>query len=1129
MQFVNLHVHTEYSLLDGACRINKLFDRVKELGQTAVAITDHGNMFGVIEFYNAAKKAGVKPIIGCEVYVAPRSRFDKEAAHDTSPYHLILLCKNNTGYKNLVKLVSYASTEGFYNKPRVDIELLEKYHEGLICMSACLAGEIPRLLLSGNYDSAVKKALEYRDIFGKDNYFIEVQNHGISDEIKVLPLLYKLSEDTGIPLAATNDCHYITADDSEIQNVLLCIQMNKRIDEKNSVSFETNEFYLKSADEMCELFKEHQEAVEMTARIADRCSVEFEFGNILLPKFPVENGSEYFKKLCYDGLMRLYGKTPSTEIMVRIEHEINVITQMGYTDYFLIVWDYVKFAKEHGIPVGPGRGSGAGSICAYCLGITTIDPMKYNLLFERFLNPERVSMPDFDIDFCIEGRQRVKDYVVKKYGEDHVSEIISFDTLKAKAAVRDVGRVLNMPYQLCDKISKMFDPKNTIEQVLEHSDDLKALYRADKTVKKLIDIARRLEGMPRHITTHAAGVVISAVPLNDIVPVLSSGGAIMTQYSKDYLEALGLLKMDFLGLRNLTVIRDCVNSIRRFDPSFNIESIPLDDPDVYSMLSNGDTEGVFQFESAGITQKLMELRPERLEDMIAMMSLYRPGPMRSIPVYIENKRDPSKITYAHPVLKEILSETYGVIVYQEQVMDICRKLAGYTYGHADEVRRAMAKKKHDVMLKERENFVRGAAQNGMTEMAANALYDDMVSFGSYAFNKSHAAAYSYISYQTAYLKCHYFGEYMAAQLSSVISVTSKLGEYIDHCRKNGIKIVPPSVNKSMIGFAYSDGKMYFGLSAIKNTGAGLALRIIDEREKSGDYKSFQDFCERISGRDLNRKSVECMIKSGCFDGLGNNRRELVESYEQIMDAVSSGSGSVIEGQLNFLSDMTSVHSEIPIPQRAEYDYKVMLNLEREAAGMYLSGDPVDQYSYLAKLLRTPPIREITSENSRFKDGEAVKLLCTIQDKKAHVTRKGDKMCFLTVSDSSGEVDAVVFPDLFAVSASRLCHDGVLLISGKISRKDESTSIVCDSIFSDLDFDRFISGKKICIKLHSSRLGDLTALEHLSAVHRGETRVCFYLTDIGKTVMPKKQISMKITSNSFKKLSELFSADNIGLI
>lgn len=1133
-KFVNLHVHTEYSLLDGACRIDRLIKRVKELGQTSVAITDHGNMYGVVDFWKSAKGAGIKPIIGCEVYVAPRSRVDKEPRIDSSPYHLILLCKNNIGYQNLVKLVSIGSIEGFYNKPRVDLELLEKYNDGLICMSACLAGEIPRLLSGGQYDKAKETALRYQQIFGAENYYIEIQNHGLRNEIQILPLLYKLSEETGIPLAASNDCHYIEKADAEMQNVLLCIQMNKIVGEPNSISFDTNEFYLKSADEMCELFAGHDEAIENTSKIAELCNVDFEFGNLKLPEFKiagVDDNDIFLQQLCYNGMHKKYGENPNQSVINRINYELDVIMKMGYTDYFLIVWDFIKYAKDNNIPVGPGRGSGAGSLCAYCIGITGIDPIKYNLLFERFLNPERVSMPDFDIDFCIEGRQHVKDYVVRRYGTERVSEIIAFDTMKARAAIRDVGRALNLPYQLCDKVAKLIDPRSTLSAALNESDELRMLYRSDKSVHKLIDMAMQLEGMPRHATTHAAGVVISAVPLSDIVPLQKNDGTIVTQFTMTVLESLGLLKMDFLGLRNLTVIRDTVNEIHKFQPDFDIEKIPIDDKAIYEMLSQGDTGGVFQFESDGMTQRIMELCPERLEDLIAVLSLYRPGPMKSIPVYIENKKNPEKIVYKHPMLKEILEETYGCMVYQEQVMEICRRLAGYSYGHADIVRRAMSKKKHEVMLKERESFVNGAVSNGVQKEIADHIFDEMISFASYAFNKSHAAAYAYLSYQTAYLKCHYRGIYMASLMSSVMSNTSKLIEYISLCRLSSIEIVKPDINRSMKGFAYRDGKMYFGLLAIKNNGSNLADKIIAEREKNGDYTSLQNFCERIEGRELNKKALENIIKAGAFDNLNFNRHQMLESYEKILDSVNSDSRDVFDGQLNFLYASSDTEMEIRIPFKPEYPFKRILGMEKEATGMYLSGNPLSEYTSLAKLMHLNKISEITelTEKKHFTDGTTVSLICTLQDKKLHTTKKGDKMCFLNLSDESGEIEAVIFPDLFTVCSSRLNDDNILIINGKISVKDDSVTIICGSIFEETEFERMTTNLKLCIKTTSDSISFSTDILDLTHEYPGYTPICFFLTDIKKFVSPKNGAALKICSESCDKLLKIYSTDKIGLI
>jgi DNA polymerase-3 subunit alpha len=1104
---------------------------VKELGQTAVAITDHGNMYGAVEFWNTAKAAGIKPIIGCEVYVARRTRHDREQKLDASPYHLILLCENNEGYKNLVKLVSLASIEGFYNRPRVDFELLQKYHSGLICMSACLAGEIPRLLVDGHYDEAKSVALKYRALFGEKNYFIEVQNHGIKDEIKILPLLYKLSAETEIPLAATNDSHYIDKKDSEIQNVLICIQTGKTLDDPNALRFESDEFYLKSADEMAELFKGHEEAVKNTVLIAERCNVEFEFGNIKLPKFTIEgisDNNEYFRQLCYKGMLEKYGSTPDRNVIERMEYELDVIIKMGYTDYYLIVWDFIRYAREHNVPVGPGRGSGAGSLCAYCIGITGIDPIKFNLLFERFLNPERVSMPDFDIDFCIEGRQSVKDYVIQKYGKDYVSEIIAFDTLKARAAVRDVGRVLGIPYQICDRAAKEIDPRATLDEALRESEELASLYHTDRDVRRLIDLAKQLEGMPRHASTHAAGVVISAVPLSDLVPLQRNDDTIVSQYTMGVLEALGLLKMDFLGLRNLTIIRDTVNEIHHFEPEFDINAIPTDDQEVYRMMSQGDTQGIFQFESEGMTARVMELVPERLEDLIVIISLYRPGPMKSIPIYIENKKNPDKVTYKHPFLKDILEDTYGCMVYQEQVMEICRKLAGYSYGHADIVRRAMAKKKHDVMLKERESFVKGAAENGVSEEIANSVFDEMVSFASYAFNKSHAAAYAYLAYQTAYLKCHYRGIYMSALMSSVIGVSAKLAEYLNSCKEYGIEVLKPDINKSNKTFTYYNGKIYFGLLAIKNVGSGLADKIITERTENGRFYGLQDFCERVSGRELNKKALENLIKAGAFDGLGLNRRQMLEYYETLLDITGSGTRGVIEGQLNFLDGEDTTEMNIRIPFKNEYDEKTLLALEKDATGMYLSGHPLTPYSWIVDILHAKKIMDLNSKQD-IKDGVSIKLVCSVESIKLHITKNGEKMCFVTFADETGEIEGVVFPDLFMINGSKLTPDAVVLVNGKLSVKDDRVTIICGAIIAETEFERHISNMKLCIKADSADTAICSEFIRLCEKNKGVTAVCCYLSDIKKTVIPRSKLSLKVCKETYDELKKIYDSSKIGLI
>lgn len=877
MSFTHLHLHTEYSLLDGACRIEQLMDEVQRLGQTSVAVTDHGVMYGVIDFYRAAKKRGIKPIIGCEVYMAARTRFDKIHALDSERYHLILLCENETGYKNLIKLVSEGFVTGFYTKPRIDRELLEKYHEGLIALSACIAGEIPRALLSGDYEGAKKKALWYRSVMGENNFFLEIQDHGLPEQKRIIPMLAQLSRETGIPLVATNDVHYISKEDSEMQQVLICIQTNHTLGEDTGMEFQTQEFYLKSEQEMLSLFPDYADAVERTSEIAERCNVEFEFGKTKLPHFEVPGNQdhfEYLKNMAQEGMHLRYGENIPEEYQKRLDYELSVISRMGYVDYYLIVHDFINHARSRNIPVGPGRGSGAGSITAYAIGITGIDPMKYSLLFERFLNPERVSMPDFDVDFCYERRSEVIDYVIEKYGSDHVAQIVTFGTMAARAAVRDVGRVLGMPYNDVDTVAKLI-PRElgiTIEKAFK-SADFRALYENDENVRRLIDLSRKVEGMPRHASTHAAGVVITRDTVESYVPLARNDESIVTQFTMTTLEELGLLKIDFLGLRTLTVIDYAKRSIKERVPDFSEDTIDYEDEEVFAMLSSGRTEGVFQFESAGMRSVLMGLKPQRIEDLIAVISLYRPGPMDSIPTYIANRHDPSKIRYKTPMLEGILKVTYGCMIYQEQVMEIFRTLAGYSYGRADIVRRAMSKKKHDVMERERHNFIyglvnedgtvecEGAVKRGVDEKTANDIFNDMSSFASYAFNKSHAAAYAFVAYKTAWLKCHYPCEFMAALISSVLDDTSKVAEYIAECSRLGIEVVPPHVNVSSERFTARDGKIYFGLLAVKNVGAGFIREIERERKTGGEFTSFYSFCKRMQDKEFNKRAVESLINA----------------------------------------------------------------------------------------------------------------------------------------------------------------------------------------------------------------------------------------------------------------------------
>lgn len=1146
--FVHLHVHSEYSLLDGACRLTELVKKTAELGQKAVAVTDHGVMYGAVDFYKEAKNAGIKPIIGCEVYVARRTRFDREARLDGHPYHLVLLCENNKGYENLVKLVSLAYTEGFYSKPRVDKELLIKYSEGLICLSACLAGEIPSKLLDNDYSGAEKAAEEYKEIFGENNFFIEIQNHDIREQKIILPKLAKIAREKNIPLVATNDSHYIEKSDAEVQNLLMCIQMKKTIFEDNPIKFPTDEFYLKSTQEMAGLFSEFPEAIQNTAIIAERCNVEFEFGVIKLPEFKIEGENDntlFFKKLCVSGLKKRYGENPSESAVKRMKYELSVIIKMGYVDYYLIVWDFVKYAKDNGIPVGPGRGSGAGSICAYCIGITDIDPIKYNLLFERFLNPERVSMPDFDIDFCIEGRQKVIDYVVKKYGTDRVSQIIAFDTLKARAAIKDAGRALGLSMKFRNDVSVTV-PKElniTIKQALEKSFELKQLYNTNPSAKKLVDMAMKIEGMPRNDTVHAAGVVISGVPVTDLVPVKTNGDAVVTQYTMSGLESLGLLKMDFLGLRNLTIIKHASEKIREKNPDFDINKISVSDREVYEMMSKGETTGVFQFESAGMRSVLSRLKPECLEDLIAVISLYRPGPSESIPKYIKNKHNPKNIKYKHPLLADILDVTYGCMVYQEQVMEICRKLAGYSYGRADLVRRAMAKKKHDVMEKERHSFIYGddgssaccgAVANGVSEQAANEIFDEMSGFASYAFNKSHAAAYAYLSYQTAYLKCHYMKEYMASLMSSVVDNCDKLTEYVDECRKHGIRVLRPDINKSFEEFTVEENGVRYGLLAIKTLGSGVIKEIILQREKYGDFKNLQDFCQRMAESKISKTAVEYLIKAGAFDDLGANRRQMISNYMFLIDTAGEISRSNIEGQMGLFSDDTDQQSGVfeNFATMEEFRYADLLAFEKFATGMYISGHPTDPYKTALRFMKLPEIRKLSEglKEHKYSHNTPVSICGVLDDLSVRYTSTGRKMGFLNIQDTTGYTECTVFPDLFLSNEKKLESGNVLFIRGKISaNKKYNDSVVAEEIFDEQELLKIINSKKLCIKINSFEKEKIQQIINLLENFAGESAVCFYLIDSKKLVKLKSISGILICERLFSELSRIIDTENIGLI
>ncbi len=1069
MAFTHLHVHTEYSLLDGACRIKNLLEKVRELGQCACAITDHGVMYGVIDFYKAALDAGIKPVIGCEVYVAPRSRFDKVHGIDSERYHLILLCENNEGYRNLTRIVSESWVNGFYTKPRVDLDLLQKHHEGLIALSGCLFGEVSRHLQRNEYNEAKALALKYNEIFGAGNYFLEIQNHGLREQANVNPYFKKLSDETGIPLVATNDCHYIEKADSKAQQVLVCIQTNHTLGEETGLDFSSDELYVKSEEEMREALRGYPEAIDNTQIIADRCNVSFEFGKTKLPRFDVPDGyshNEWFENLCKKGFRERYGENPPAEYIERLNYELGVIEKMGYVDYYLIVQDFVNHAKSVGIPVGPGRGSGAASICAYCIGITGIDPMKYNLLFERFLNPERVSMPDFDIDFCYVRRQEVIDYVIEKYGDDHVAQIVTFGTLAAKAAIRDVGRTLGISYSVVDKVAKAVPKKLniTLDEALEISADFREIYHSSEQMRELIDLARKVEGMPRNTSTHAAGVVITDAPVVSYVPLARNEETVVTQYTMVTLEELGLLKMDFLGLRTLTVIDDTVKAVKQQNPGFDIDKIDTQDKRVFEMLCAGQTEGVFQFESSGMRNVLVGLSPQSIEDMIAVISLYRPGPMESIPEYIANRHNPHRIKYDTPLLKNILDVTYGCIVYQEQVMQICRELAGYSYGRADLVRRAMAKKKHNVMMQEREIFVHGktdengnvevdgAVRRGVDEKTADAIFDKMAAFASYAFNKAHAAAYAYVAYQTAWLKCYYPKEFLAATLTSFLDNTDKVTEYISECKRISIEVAPPDVNESFAGFTAEGEKIRFGLLAIKNLGTGFIEKIIEDRQANGAFTSFYGFCRRMQGREFNRRAAESLIKSGALDSLGSNRREMMLALPSVMEDLEDARKRNVDGQIGFFdlfgSDEDGQQNktdEFVIDKADDYSTAEKLRYEKEVTGLYLSGHPMAEYAEIAKSIKSETIISLVNGTGAV-DNSRVRVLCQISAINKKITAKNNAMAYITVEDMTGSIEIIAFSNILAAYAPVLTVGNILLFHGRLSvKEDEAPKIIAELV------------------------------------------------------------------------------------
>ncbi len=1091
-EFVHLHIHSEFSLLDGANRIKDLPVRAKELGMDAMAITDHGAMFGVIDFYKACKANGIKPIIGCEVYVAPRSRLDKDPNLDSKYNHLILLAKNNDGYRNLSKLVSLSYVDGFYYKPRIDKEILEKYHENLICCSACLAGEVNQAILKNNMAEAEKIALWYKNIFGKD-YYLEVQNNGLKEQVLVNQKLVELSRKLDIPLVATNDAHYLKREDAYNHEVLLCIQTGKRMTDEDRMKFETDELYVKSPEEMKEYFKNIPEAVENTVKIAEECNVEFEFGHTILPNYDVpkeyNTHFDYLKKLTDDGIIKRYGENPSQEIIDRKDYELSVINKMGYVDYFLIVWDYINYAKSNGIPVGPGRGSGAGSIVAYSIGITDIDPIHYNLIFERFLNPERISMPDFDVDFCYEKRDKVIEYVGRKYGADHVSQIITFGTMSARMVIRDVGRALDLPYAEADKLAKMIPNEIhiTIKKAMEQNKELEQLYESDPEIKKLLDIAMALEGMPRQASTHACGIVITKEPVDTYVPLYVRDGTISTQFIMTTLEELGLLKMDFLGLRTLTVIQDTKDLVKQnqgIEVKFDEK---MDDAKVYKQWQEGSSVGIFQFESQGMTNFMKELKPDCLEDIIAGVSLYRPGPMDQIPRYIANKKDPEHAVYTHPSLKPILNVTYGCMVYQEQVMQIVRDLAGYSLGRADLVRRAMGKKKLDVMAKEREIFINGqvdeegniivpgCVRNGIDAQSANKIFDEMAEFAKYAFNKSHAAAYAVLSYQTAYLKTYYPAEFMAAMLNSFLGNLDKIPGYIDECKRLNVEILKPDINKSYTRFTVDGNKIRFGLGSIKNVGTSAVDEIVNERNKNGDYKDFGDFCERIKEASVNKKCIESLIKAGAFESFEQTRSTLIESYESIIDSIADTNKKSFDGQVSMF-DLGGTEKENKEIKELKYTYKVvpeftekeLLSMEKEMLGIYISGHPLEKLREQIEVqtnINSLQMRELGGEGiekdeeklqmlesdtiqkvMQFKDGQNVKLAGIITNVKKKYTKNNTIMAFVTIEDLYGASEIIVFESCYQNCSNILMVDNIVLVEGRLSiREDEAATIVAREI------------------------------------------------------------------------------------
>jgi len=1144
-KFVHLHLHTPYSLLDGFSKINEVIEKAKNLGMNSVAITDHGVMFGVVDFYKTAKKNGIKPIIGCELYTSARTHKDKETV-DKKSGHIILLAKNNEGYKNLIKLVSIGFVDGFYYKPRVDYELLEKYSKGIICLSACLAGDVQQQILAGNYEKAKEIALRLENIYGKGNFYLEMQDHNIADQKRVNIYLRKLSIDTKIPLVVTNDVHYVDKKDYKSHEILLCIQTGKTLADEQKMEFQTNEFYFKSQEEMYDIFSGDEEALANTQKIADMCNVEFDFNSYHLPKYSVPSNYtafEYLKKLCDEGIKQRY-EIVSDDIKNRLDFELNVINQMGYVEYFLIVWDFINYAKINNIMVGPGRGSAAGSIVSYALKITDIDPIKFGLLFERFLNPERVSMPDIDIDFCYEKRDKVIDYVKEKYGKDHVSQIITFGTFKARLAVRDSARVMGISYALADRVAKMIPHalKMSIEIALNINPDLKKLYDNDETVHNLIDVAKGIENLPRHASTHAAGVVISKNPVDNYVPLYVQDDNITTQFTMTTLEELGLLKMDFLGLRTLTVIQKAIENIKKNkNIEIDLETLDYDDKKVYELISSGKTLGIFQIESGGMRKFMKELKPEHLEDIIAGISLYRPGPMDSIPMYIKNKENNSNIKYIHEKLKPILSVTNGIMIYQEQVMQAVRDLAGYSYGRADLVRRAMSKKKMDVMEQERKNFVYGneeeniigCIKNGVDEESANKIFDDMIDFANYAFNKSHAAAYAVISYQTAYLKTHYKVEFMAALMSSVIGNIDKIIEYKIDCEENDVKILPPDINYSYSDFHVENDAIRFPLSALKGIGFAVADNIAFEREKNGDYTSFEDIVERLESKNINKKVVESLIKSGAIDSLVPNRASIMSNYESIINSIQLRKKNNIQGQISFFNNESiKNYRQDSIVKINEFSHEILLSMEKDILGFYLSGNPLDKYKKIIDSnvnINSVQIKEINEENTSISDIENLKIgiVGIINKIKINSTKKNNElMAFLTIEDLYSSVEVIVFPKIYAQISAYLIKDSVIFVKGRLSlEEDEDNRVIAESIQS-IDYLEEI--KKVYVKIDDFKNSPKVHLVENLTKPYGNAKLYFY-DEKTKKVMVKDNMNIDYSDEIISRIKALVGDDNVKII